>query len=201
MTLRPLLFPSQATRRLRPRVVDPEEATGLGVMGEQRLAETACSRLSRRKVSTLLGGQTTRTSRHQEITRTARCRVRHQRSADEQKLLDAIAASRSPALLPLFILAIDTGLRFRIEIAHPERSFDWRMEKGLAACVRGSWSPVPLARLSALLHFAPCRESSRQRGNHQVTSRPCQQADAGAVQSHQDPGQARCDRSPGRTKF
>ena len=32
-------------------------------------------------------------------------------SADEQKLLDAIAASRSPALLPLFILAIDTGLR------------------------------------------------------------------------------------------
>jgi integrase len=32
-------------------------------------------------------------------------------SADEQKLLDAIAASRSPALLPLFILAIYTGLR------------------------------------------------------------------------------------------
>ena len=32
-------------------------------------------------------------------------------SADEQKLLDAVAASRSPALLPLFILAIDTGLR------------------------------------------------------------------------------------------
>ena len=30
---------------------------------------------------------------------------------DEQKLLAAIAASRSPALLPLFILAIDTGLR------------------------------------------------------------------------------------------
>jgi len=30
---------------------------------------------------------------------------------DEQKLLDAIAASRSPALLPLFVLAIDTGLR------------------------------------------------------------------------------------------
>jgi len=32
-------------------------------------------------------------------------------SEDEQKLLAAIAASRSPALLPLFILAIDTGLR------------------------------------------------------------------------------------------
>src|SRR6266851_1648402 len=32
-------------------------------------------------------------------------------SADEQKLLEAIAVSRSPALLPLFILAIDTGLR------------------------------------------------------------------------------------------
>ncbi|HKV53673.1 MAG TPA: hypothetical protein VJN94_03430 [Candidatus Binataceae bacterium] len=37
--------------------MDSEEATGLGVMGEQRLAETACSRLSRRKVSTLLGGK------------------------------------------------------------------------------------------------------------------------------------------------
>jgi integrase len=31
-------------------------------------------------------------------------------AADEQKLLDAIAASRSPALLPLFILALNTGL-------------------------------------------------------------------------------------------
>ena len=30
---------------------------------------------------------------------------------DEAKLLDAIRQSRSPALLPLFVLAIDTGLR------------------------------------------------------------------------------------------
>jgi len=39
---------------------------------------------------------------------------------DEQKLLAAIAASRSPALLPLFILAIDTGLR-----ASELRSLTW----------------------------------------------------------------------------
>ena len=30
---------------------------------------------------------------------------------DEQGILDAIRQSRSPALLPLFVLALDTGLR------------------------------------------------------------------------------------------
>lgn len=32
-------------------------------------------------------------------------------SSDERKLIDAITKSRSPALLPLFVLSLDTGLR------------------------------------------------------------------------------------------
>jgi hypothetical protein len=61
-----LLFPSQATPRLRPRVVNSniheidrplansEEVAGLGVIGEECLAEATRVRLSGGKISALL---------------------------------------------------------------------------------------------------------------------------------------------------
>jgi hypothetical protein len=233
----------RVTVGLAPRTVNYEIAALRGILKSKGFWSAVADELERRAIKKL-------PERH-DVGRAIS-------AEDEQKLLAAIAASRSPALLPLFILAIDTGpARFRIEIAHPARSFsslgkgndparrayrpkvqdrrgdrsfgsshfprvrcseslvlaisergggqlclsapsgrpwrrrpqalylrhrseptDWRMEKGLAACVRRGRYPVPLARLPAFLHFAPCRESSRQRRDHQVTGRSCKQADA-----------------------
>lgn len=55
---------------------------------------------------------------------------------DEERTLDAIRRSRSPALLPLFVLSIDTGLRANEmrQLRHRDLSLEWQA----GAIVQGS---------------------------------------------------------------
>jgi integrase len=75
---------------------------------------------------------------------------------DEEKLLDAIRESRSPALLPLFVLSVDTGLRAS-ELRHLRRAnlrltwADGMIQAGQIIVARsktdgGSGRIVPLTR-------------------------------------------------------
>ena len=78
---------------------------------------------------------------------------------DEQKLLAAIAASRSPALLPLFILAIDTGLRASELRSLTRRDLSLVWEKGTvqqgALIVQKSKTDAGTGRVVALTS-RPC---------------------------------------------
>jgi integrase len=81
---------------LAPRTVNYEIAALRGILKSKGFWSAVADELERRAIKKL-------PERH-DVGRAIS-------AEDEQKLLAAIAASRSPALLPLFILAIDTGLR------------------------------------------------------------------------------------------
>lgn len=81
---------------LAPRTVNYEISALRGILKSKGFWNTLADELDRRGIKKL--------SERHDVGRAID-------TADERKLLDAIAASRSPALLPLFVLAIDTGLR------------------------------------------------------------------------------------------
>ena len=74
----------------------------------------------------------------------------------EERVLDAIRQSRSPALLPLFVLSVDTGLRANElrHLRHRDLTLTWRdgaIEQGWLAVARsktegGTGRTIPLTR-------------------------------------------------------
>jgi integrase len=81
---------------LAPRTINYEISALRGILKAQGVWSVIADELDRRGIKKL--------SERHDIGRAIS-------SEDERKLLDAIGASRSPALLPLFVLAMDTGLR------------------------------------------------------------------------------------------
>jgi integrase len=112
---------------------------------------------------------------------------------DEGKLLEAIQQSRSPALLPLFVIAIDTGLRTS-ELRHLRRSdlhLGWDrglIESGTVVVRRsktegGTGRMVPLTRrVCATLIYG--YHDFRRRSLRLLSSLPIALASQATVESH-----------------
>lgn len=101
---------------LAPRTVNYEIAALRGILKSKGFWSAVVDELERRDIKKL-------PERH-DVGRAIS-------SEDERKLLDAIVASRSPALLPLFILAIDTGVRASELRSLTRRDLSLVWEKGV----------------------------------------------------------------------
>lgn len=251
---------------LAPRTINYEISALRGILKSQGFWSSISDELDRRGIKKL--------SERHDVGRAIS-------PADERKFLNAIAASRSPALLPLFVVAMDTGLRASESRSLRRRDLSLVWENGAikegalivpkSKTEAGTGRLVPLtSRACATLtlwlcrfpnageesyvfprhrvgvggnghqpfiwdialdqpigewkkawrlacrvagvryRWHDCRHSFVSRlaenpgvseGDHQIPGRTREQADAGALQSHPDPSQARSDRSSECGKF